>query len=95
MIKVSCRSNLDLDNEVWPTELPCRPVVGDYIESLKLHNKGPHHTVRLRLRVCSVTFEPDIDDSYKVCVELHLPSHFENIASFYEWYERLTGRTFL
>jgi len=39
-IKVNCHTNLDLcfgDKRGWPTKLPFRPMVGDYIRSAYIH----------------------------------------------------------
>jgi hypothetical protein len=39
-MKVICRTNLDLQNEKWPTDLSCLPHIGDEIESAILHGGG-------------------------------------------------------
>jgi len=85
MVKVKCHTNLDLSRaERWPTRLPCRPMVGDYIESLHRWVRPPINT-RLRLRVTSVVFSPD--DPETVLVELHLPVWNPTIRDFEEWYK--------
>ena len=34
MVNVRCRTNLDnMEKEIWPTEMTCRPQKGDYVES--------------------------------------------------------------
>lgn len=65
MIAVRIRTNLDLDRrEIWPTELPAIPAVGDYIESSYLWqwreyddktNKWSSEA-RLQLKVYRVTW---------------------------------------
>jgi hypothetical protein len=98
-VSIRCHTNLDLNIEHWPAELPCRPMIGDYIIS----HSG------LELEVCRVTFvevnshklPPECEapsyydkDDYVLCkVELHLPKHrFENITSFEQWYRNRDQR---
>ena len=85
---VRFHTNLDLSNaEEWPTRLPCRPMVGDYISS---KYRWPDGSI-LQLTVHSVEL---LEDSIRV--ELHLPPRrFETLRRFYDWYEKVTGRTFL
>ncbi|KKL47421.1 hypothetical protein LCGC14_2335690 [marine sediment metagenome] len=46
MIKIRCRTNLDLyQKEQWPVGICCRPMVGDIVES----RSGK------RLQICSIT----------------------------------------
>jgi hypothetical protein len=40
MIPISCKCNLDLANESWPTALPTVPRVGDQIESKTKHGRA-------------------------------------------------------
>lgn len=88
-VKVFCRTNLDLERERWPDQLPFRPNVGDSIESQTAW-QGIRH---LRLKVVAVTFTfRDIDREYWYAeVELHLPDHFKTISEFETWYGKLTG----
>ena len=88
-MKIHCHTNLDLHPcETWPDELPCRPMVGDYMTS----------STGLELTVCSVAFKkvkcpPAFSDwnegSETICnVELHLPPHrFDNVTTFEKWYK--------
>lgn len=83
-MKVHCRTNLDLDYETWPDDLPTVPRVGDYVESCTNHRNN----FRLVLEVHSVTFrqnEPPI-------VELNVKKHW-NITQFYDWYAPLVGKS--
>lgn len=44
MIKIRCRTNLDgYERAEWPTEMCCRPMVGDRVASN--NNKGNLHVV--------------------------------------------------
>ena len=52
MIKVFCKTNLDLFNEKWPEELPEVPRIGDQIESGTRWSNG----FTLRLEVVNVTW---------------------------------------
>ena len=93
-IDVRCHTNLDLHPcEEWPSELTCRPVVGDIIKS----------STGLELQVVRVVHSPHTktgfypSGSHYACrkwsldVELHfIPSRFENISSFEKWYKRRT-----
>ncbi len=99
-MKVHCHSNLDLNNEKWPEDLPCRPVVGDLIQSLR--ERGRHH-FRLELQVVRVTIISPTDRDWEnyhrtrldepkpyLDVELHMPPHrFDTISKFQEWYQNL------
>ena len=92
---VICRTNLDLlPCEQWPTHLPVLPNVGDHIESAyKWGNKI------VVLKVIGITWKlghdyhqnPILDNWYPE-IELHLPSFWENISRFYEWYGQITGK---
>lgn len=64
MIKIQCRTNLDLDmNESFPTELPAMPRVGDLIESSHewiINNPGTagHGAkTKLQLEVCRTVWK--------------------------------------
>ncbi|KKM20722.1 hypothetical protein LCGC14_1642670 [marine sediment metagenome] len=68
MLKVHCRTNLDAyAQEVWPSELCCRPMVGDMIESRS-------HT---RLQICEITHCPPSD----ACSPLR--SSFWSVSAIY------------
>lgn len=96
MIKVHCHTNLDLCGELWPTELPCRPMVGDYIESATIRSGG----FRLTLQVTRVTLTQNSVD-----VELHMTNMHKSlyprdksaavgsITAFYEWYAPKVGKS--
>ena len=83
--------------EDWPTELPCRPVVGDIIESNCDWGEGR----RLYLKVVSVRFKHISnlgykmgweDDNWKCEVELHIVQPGMSIYDFENWYRRLQGK---
>lgn len=84
LIHVKCRTNLDLaGKEIWPEILPCRPMVGDLIQSYYSH-RGTH----LELQVVRVKFVPCdmVTWKYFLEVELHLPPHrFASIEDFQKW----------
>lgn len=90
MIPVSFHTNLDLfHSERWPDKLPCRPMIGDYVRSLRVWNPlGSGITgYRLELQVVGVELEENL-----VLCELHLPKgRFENILKFEEWYKKIRG----
>lgn len=74
MIPVSCHTNLDLRNERWPDELPCRPMVGDLIESATEWSGK----FRLSLKVVAVRFEYSKIPQRWICrVELHSRGGFK------------------
>jgi hypothetical protein len=86
MIKIHCHTNLDLHpSEKWPTELPCRPMVGDIIQSSIERRNG----VKLELQVVRITFTSR-NDEIVVDTELHLqPTRFPTIFDFDKWYHRI------
>lgn len=95
MIPVQCRSNLDLRNEVWPTELPAL-AVGQLIQSKKKMQNGGGP---LELEIRRITWKtrtypghgPSIHQTYAE-VELHLPQgRYQSIAQFELWYDYQTG----
>ena len=102
MIQIRCKTNLDLRHEKWPTELPCRPMVGDYIESLTQHpqfardkdgfllNDGmPTHYQSLTLKVVSVTF---IQTKGKKILEVELhDGRNRSLRDFYAYYAPMVG----
>ncbi len=105
-MKVICHTNLDLYHEVWPSDLPALPRVGDIIES-----GTTRRNFRLELQVYSVTFiyveRPlHVDGPMWVPkIELHmcdwmkrLPAKKDgaspgSITAFYEWYAPLVGKS--
>lgn len=92
-MKVSCHTNLDLVSEIWPTDLPAAPRVGDKIRSQYVWDNG----FQLDLEVVSVTWvyvtKADLSQGYIPMIELHIPSHRAwTIRSFYEWYAPKIGR---
>jgi len=95
MIKVYCHTNIDVSrSEVWPKELPCRPMKGDIIESLTGWERldGPGEMYHLQLEVCRVTFPASARTPDFIEVELHLPvGRFENIPHFARIYKEITG----
>ena len=91
MIKIMCRTNLDLEREQFPTELPCVPRKGDYVESSTLWHNG----FRLVLEVANVTWRySETIKSWYAEVELHDRKVFNrSIYDFYEWYAPKIGKT--
>ena len=90
MIKVHCRTNLDLDPaEIWPTELPAVPRVGDLIQSATKWRNG----FQLRLEVMSVTWKTGSEGcGWWPEVELHIRrSSNYTLTGFYEWYAPKVG----
>ena len=93
---VVCRTNLDLlPCEKWPINLPALPNVGDHIESAyKWGNKVVvlkvvRITWKYNINTCSVV---DNTIDWYPEIELHLPSFWENISRFYEWYGQITEK---
>lgn len=90
MIKVHCRTNLDVPMERWPTELPELPSVGHLIESQTKH--GAHF--RLALRVVQVKWTyAESTRTWSPEVELHVPRENWSIKDFFEWYAPLVGKS--
>lgn len=84
MVKIKCRTNLDLLHEEWPTELPEVPRVGDYIES-GTKRKGQ----KLCLKVYSVTWRSyDPWREWYAEVELNLRDGW-TVTMLDEWYRNL------
>ena len=88
-MKVICRTNLDLDREIWPEELPALPRVGDNIQSGKLGSNG---IFRLTLQVVAVNFvvvNAKWGREWVPEVDLHLGKLYlgQLIKEFQEWYE--------
>jgi hypothetical protein len=83
MVAVHCRTNLDLDYEEWPTELPEVPRVGDKVQSAQVWNHG----FQLTLTVVAVLWRAN----QPPVIELHSPC--ESIIDFYERYAPYTGRS--
>ena len=97
MVKINCRTNLDLHNEKWPKELPEVPRVGDYINSGNL--RDGNHGWRLSLEVVRVTWCSRLVDEYGTIewyceVELHLGNVWKSrtLRDFYEWYAPAIGK---
>lgn len=88
MIRIHCRTNLDLSNEEWPTALPALPCIGDYIQSGVSHNG-----FQLQLKVVSVTWRKGsgLNGTWYPEIELH-DGRSRSIKEFYEWYAPLVGR---
>ncbi len=94
MIDVTCRTNLDLAHERWPTELPAVPRVGDRIQSATKWEDS----FRLQLQVVSVTWKCRFQlkgrervGNWYPEIELHLQNM--SILAFYEWYAPRVGRS--
>ena len=87
MIPVHCHSNLDLNNEKWPTQLPALPCKGQRIQSAKTHNND----IVVELEVVQITWRyNNLTEQWWVDVELHLPKHrWRNISEFEEWYSKI------
>lgn len=87
MIKIHCRTNVDCARSLqWPSELPDRPIVGDYIRSTSSTNNK-----YIEMRVASVTwvckeYKNLFDTVVKVWeLEVYLdiiPTRFQNIPDF-------------
>lgn len=85
--RVFFRTNLDLiEAEDFSFPLASPAQVGDLIESAYTHPGGRV----LELEVCRITHKKS--GTY---IELHLPSRWDTLTHFYEWYERLTNRKFI
>ena len=89
-MRVVCRTNLDLHGEIWPTELPALPNVGDLIQSNQKWG-----VFQLRLKVIRITWKRyNIEHNWYPEIELH--DHWaqpRSITEFYEWYAPLVGKT--
>lgn len=86
MIDIKCYHDLELPNEVFPTELPAVPAVGDLIGSKTQYPDG----IFVELEVKRVRWLHDGFD-WLPCVELWVPSNFDSHAAFYEHYESILG----
>lgn len=86
MIDVKCYHDLDLPDEVFPTELPHAPSVGDTIGSKIQYADG----VCVELEVKRVRWLHDGYD-WLPCVELWVPSNFDDHFEFYEHYNSIRG----
>lgn len=90
MISVSYHCNLDdvLRYEKFPAALEFRPQVGDYVRSSTKWPRYYNGRGGIELQVCGVT----ITGESSIEVELHLiPSRFENITSWENWYNKVRG----
>ncbi|KKL26992.1 hypothetical protein LCGC14_2389690 [marine sediment metagenome] len=92
MIKVACHTNLDVYGEIWPNQLPFRPMVGDRIVS-----QTKRTLTQLVLEIVNITIRC-IDplernaqtNNYYLDIELHLPKNrWQNINEFQKWYSKL------
>lgn len=104
MIKVSCKTNLDLSNEKWPELMSGVPSVGHTVVSSTVHRNG----FQLELQVTAVSWvksEYESDGGWIPYIELHmtdlqrrLPASKPgaatgSIVAFYEWYAPNVGRS--
>ena len=108
MIKVVCKTNLDLQGEKWPDRLPAIPAVGDRITSATKWDGG----FQLSLEVVAINWIPrpqPIFLEWVPVIEMHLNSFQRSlpvsqkakdrgacdgsITAFYEWYAPLVGKT--
>lgn len=90
MIKVYCFTRLDVERcEIWPSELPAVPNVGDYIQSdyIWMVQGLP---VQLDLKVATITWEKGTN-VWVPQIELGLPPNFKSMALFDLWYEKTRG----
>lgn len=100
-MRVSCRCNLDLLNEQWPSKLPAVPCVGDHIAS-----RTKRGAFRLDLEVVRVTWEySELFKEYIPHIELYMNSFQRQLTSqnpeagkgsvtaFYEWYAPIVGKS--
>jgi hypothetical protein len=105
-MKVCCHTNLDLQNEVWPVELPCLPAVGHTIVSRTRHAVRRHSQFQLELQVVSIKWEfSNITNEWLPVIKLHmtewqkhLPGEGEgvqdgSITAFYQWYAPAVGKS--
>ena len=94
MISVSCRTNLDLEREEWPTKMVALPSIGHRIKSKKVH-KRPSGNFQLELEVYAITWEYDsFSDCWKPEIELHVPKIRNwDLVQFYQWYAPLVGKS--
>ena len=91
MVKVYCRTNMDLHHgEIWPSELPARPMIGDYIRSDCIRRER----FQLELIVVRVTtIRSSSDGKWYYEVEMGLPPHrFHNFTHFQNMYDYKCGR---
>lgn len=86
MIQVQCRTNLDLNNERWPTELPAVPRVGDRVESSQVWPGG----FSLSLEVVSVRWRFAGAGQWIPEIELNT-ERGQSISQFYHWYAPKVG----
>jgi len=91
MEKIICRTNLDLWNEEWPTELPRIPIVGEIIESKTIHGdfRLSLKVVAIRWKFFSISGNAGV---YVPEIELH-DYRQRSITEFYEWYAPLVGKS--
>lgn len=106
MVQLHCFTNLDISyHEKWPTILPFRPMVGDFIQSN--HDWPSRHKMyprNLTLKVVRITIVPYLTaeqlhsaaEEHRLHVELHLPENWYGgcISTFMKWYEETTSGNF-
>lgn len=85
-MRVHCRTNLDIwQSEVFPTELPAVPRIGD-----KITSSTKWGSFRLKLEVIDVTWDYlDVCGYWMPVIELHIPNGF-SISDFKLWYRKNT-----
>lgn len=89
-MKIRCHTNLEV-SEDWPEEMPCRPIIGDIIQSrqgLKLEVRRIKFVEVRRSKFVENGIEYGESKETLCYVELHLiPYRFENISTFQAWYK--------
>lgn len=93
-MKVVCRTNLDVKDEEWPTELPILPPIGSKIQSATTWVNG----FRLQLKVVDITLKYEGDDyvadeKWYAEIELHIAQNHMSIKEFFTWYAGCIGKS--
>lgn len=108
-MRVKCQTNLDLNDEQWPDELPSVPRVGEVIQSATV---WPNR-FQLELQVVGVTWKKSgglwCPGEWVPVIELHMASWQRkivcanrangcdcadgSICAFYHWYAPAVGRS--
>lgn len=88
MITIQCHTNLDIhSSEEWPTSVPARPMIDDYILSKRVWGSDNSGVARrLSLVVTKITLYENYLD-----VELGLPPTIYTIIGFTRYYKHLTN----
>ena len=100
MIKVFCRTNLDdvMRHEIFPTELPAVPRVGDKIQSAQ---KWGQAKTQIELKVIDVTWKRKQEysraiqencDVWYAEIELGMTRIHSCISDFQNWYDYVRGK---